>query len=694
MPMMARMRSLAPWFMLTVGGVFVLFMVLSDSKVTDLLHQQKQNVGSIAGEEVTYQEYSNLVENLRKQQEQAGQTIDESQMDFFRDQVWDYLVIQKLKAKKIKEFGIVVTDDEIRNIVFGPNPPQQLTQQFKDSTGNFNRQAYEAALRDPRNKEYILLLEDQIRSQLLEQKLQSYVSASVTVSDAEAKDQYYKQYIKMKSDFVMINSAAIPDADVKVTDADVKKYYDEHPDQFQQVASRKLKYVLFKKEATHDDSLSIRKNLEAIAAKIKNDTTSFKSFVEIYSERPYSKDTVALSTLPQEARDLLVKGTAGQVYGPVATYEGYVIYKLVNKVKSKNEQVRASHILVRSTGDDKADLQKANDLYNQLMKGADFAKLAREKSDDGSKVQGGDLGWAGKGQWVKPFEDACFNGKIGVIQKPVKTQFGYHIIKVTDRANQDFVVERIVNKIQPSGSTADKLYQDAQDFSYIAKKDGFESEAKMMKYSVIETPSFEEEAQGIPGVGVNRALVKFAFDKSVGEISDVFRVQAGYVVVMISDAAKAGMKNFDEVKAQAKNIVIQKMKMEKALSIAKEIRAKLGDNGDGNAAKTVWAAARVDTTSEYTSFGNIPTIGREFAFSDYSLTGQLNKWSQPVKGNSNVYLIKVKSRTTFDPAAFNAQKPEIMKQLLLSKKSNYYNQWLMNLKKDTDVVDNRYLFFR
>ena len=84
MPMMARMRSLAPWFMLTVGGVFVLFMVLSDSKVTDLIHQQKQNVGSINGEDVTYQEYSTAVDNLKKQQEQAGQTIDESQMDFFR----------------------------------------------------------------------------------------------------------------------------------------------------------------------------------------------------------------------------------------------------------------------------------------------------------------------------------------------------------------------------------------------------------------------------------------------------------------------------------------------------------------------------------------------------------------------------------------------------------------------------------
>jgi parvulin-like peptidyl-prolyl isomerase len=694
MPMMARMRSLAPWFMLTVGGLFVLFMVLSDSKVTDLISQQKQYVGSIDGEDVTYQEYSTAVDNYKKQLEQSGQTIDESQMDFVRDQVWEYIVAQKLMTKKNNEFGILVTDDEVRNALLGPNPPAQLTQQFKDSTGNFNRQAYEAALKDPRNKEYIIILEQQIKDQLINQKLQSYVAAAVTVSDAEAKDQYIKQSIKMKAGYVLIGANTIPDTNVKVSDADVKKYYDEHPDEFKQVASRKLKYVLFRKEPSQGDSIAIQKNLEAIVTKVKGDTTSFKSYVQIYSERPYSRDTVALSTIPQGVRDELVKGNKGEIYGPAATSEGYVVYKLIEKVKSKSEQVRASHILVRSTGNDNADLQKANDLYNQLIKGADFAALAKEKSDDGSKLQGGDLGWFGRGQMVKPFEDAAFNGKIGVVQKPVKTQFGYHIIKTVDRSNQDFVLEKIVNKIQPSATTSDKLYQDASDFSFIAKKDGFENEAKLQKYAVIETPPFDEEAQGIPGLGLNKALVKFAFENSVGEVSDVFKVQAGHVVAMVSDVTKAGLKNFEESKAQIKNTVLQKMKLEKAVSIAKDIRSKLGDNGDGNAAKAVWAAARVDTTTEFTSYGNVPGIGRDFAFTEYSLKGELNKWSQPVKGTSNVYLIRVSSRTNFDQSQFESQKAEIKKQLLLTKRGNYFGQWLQNLKKEADIVDNRYQIYR
>ncbi|NMB81588.1 MAG: hypothetical protein GYA14_07190 [Ignavibacteria bacterium] len=110
--MMAKMRSLAPWFIILVGGLFVLFMVISDSNVLDFVRQQAQNVGSINGEEITYQEYSNLIDRAKQNQEQmTGQPITEAQMDFFRDQVWDALVIQKMLDKKVKEFGITVTDD-------------------------------------------------------------------------------------------------------------------------------------------------------------------------------------------------------------------------------------------------------------------------------------------------------------------------------------------------------------------------------------------------------------------------------------------------------------------------------------------------------------------------------------------------------------------------------------------------------
>ncbi|MBI5807279.1 MAG: peptidylprolyl isomerase [Ignavibacteriales bacterium] len=694
MGMMARMRSLAPWFILTVGGLFILFMVLSDSRVLDFTRTQSQNVGSVDGEDISYQDYSNTVERLRKQQEQAGQQISEEQMDYFRDQVWDMMVTQKLLDKKIKEFGIVVTDDEVRDAIMGPNPPADIRQQFTDSTGTFNRQAFESAMRDPRNKQILITIEERERQRLTQQKLQNILFASVTATENEAYDNFIRQNIKMKAKYIAIDPNTIPDSDVKVTDEDLKKYYDEHAEEYKIENQRRIKYVLFNRQPSQSDSLIVKKNLEAIVAKLKADTASFKSYVQSYSEQPYKKDTVAMTTLPAESRDVLMKANKGDIVGPVKTYEGYVVYKLVDKVASKNEMVRASHILIRSTGNDAADKQKIDEIYNELMKGANFEQVARTKSQDGSASQGGDLGWFGKGQMVKPFEDACYSGKIGQIQKPIKTQFGYHIIKVTGRSNQSFVIEKIVNKVTISATTSDKIFQDASDFAYVAKENGFESEAKALKYSVIETPPFNEEAAAIAGLGINKALVKWAFESSVGEVSDVFRFPAGYAVAMVSEIIKPGMKSFDEVKASIRSNVLRMKKLEKAVEIAKNIKSKIGDSGDPQIATSVWASAKIDTTGEFNSSGSIPKLGREYAFAEVALKADLDKWTSPVKGTNYAYLINVTYRTKYDPQLFAFQKEAIKKELINNKRNIYLGQWVEQLKKEAKIVDDRYKFYR
>ncbi|MFA3783752.1 peptidylprolyl isomerase [Melioribacteraceae bacterium 4301-Me] len=697
MGMMARMRNLAPWFILGVGGLFVLFMVITDSKVLDFIQTTRHNIGSVNGEVITDKEFSDFLEAARRNQQAAtGRDIDESQMDFFRDQVWDAMVTRKLIDEKIKEFGIVVSDDEIRNQLLGPNPPAGLKQQFTDSTGTFNRQLYESALRDPRNKQIVIQLEDQIREQLVQQKLQDYLFASINVSNQELLDQFIQQNIKMKADYILVDANTIPDSTINVTKDEIKNYYDKHLDDYKIQAQRRLKYVMFRKVASKDDSTAVFNNLIAIVNKLKNDTSSFKTYAQIYSEQPYSKDTVSILTLPESARDLLLTARVGDIVGPVKTFDGYTVYKLVDKIKSKNEVVKASHILIKSTGNDQNDLKRANEIYQEAVKGTDFASLAKANSQDpGSALKGGDLGWFGKGQMVKPFEEAVYSGKVGQILKPVKTQFGYHIIKITGKNDNDFVIEKIVNKIQPSGTTLDKLYNDANDFAYIAKENSFESEAKLMNYSVIETPPFTEDATAIAGIGQSVALVKFAFDEGVGKISDVVKVPAGYVVAMVSDIIKPGFKKLEDVEIAIKNTLLRQKKIDKAMQIASTIRSKIGESTDLSIASQVYPQAKIASTeTEFNSNGVIPGLGREYAFSEYSLNAELNKLSQPIRGVRGAFLIRVTSRTEFDQRAFQAAKESLRNQILQRKKNYYFSQWIQDLKKEADIVDNRYLFYR
>ena len=129
MAMMARMRSLAPAFIITVGALFVLFMVISDSNVLEALTGRTSNVGEVNGDQITYQQFQQAVERQREQQkQQTGKDIDEEQLDQFRDQVWESMITEKLIEQEVQRLGIKVTDGEIKEIILGDNPPEFLKQ--------------------------------------------------------------------------------------------------------------------------------------------------------------------------------------------------------------------------------------------------------------------------------------------------------------------------------------------------------------------------------------------------------------------------------------------------------------------------------------------------------------------------------------------------------------------------------------
>lgn len=695
MGMMARMRSSAPWFIITVGGLFVLFMVLSDSKVADLVANRSNNVGSINGQDITYQDFSNLVEQYRSNQvAQTGQEIPESQMDAFRDQVWDNLVTQNLVNEKIKEYGIEVTDEEIIDVVQGPNPPQIITQYFIDSTGQFNRQAYDEAIFDPNNKDAMLQTEDLVRQQLVQQKLASFLNASIIVSDANIKRKFVEQNVKMTADYVLIDINKMADSLISYSDDDLNKYYEDNADDYKVDAKRKIKYVLFSNGPIRDDSVGIKNNLTAIVQKLDGDTSSFKTYVEIYSDKSYSLDTTTLSLLPGNISTVFSESKIGDIIGPELSTEGYVVYKLSNIIKNKETLVRASHILIKTGTDAKAAKVSIDKIYNELINGADFEKLAKEKSDDGSASKGGDLGWFGKGQMVKEFEAASFSGRIGKIQKPIKSQFGYHIIKVTGKSNKKYVVEKIVNEIKASATTLDRAYDNAGDFSYVAEKNNFIEEAELLKYNIQETTPFKEDTRLIPGLGASKAILRFAFDNDLDDVSSVFKIPAGYVVATVSEIIDEGKQLFDDVKGSIKRKVVRDKKLEKAQAIAIEIKDKITQSGDLSISKTIYKNVKISKATNFTATGTIPGIGRDFAFSQASLEAELNSITDPIKANRGCYLLKVTERTEIDSTLYNIQKNSLRSSLLAQKKSRVFTDWMKGLKDEADIEDNRYMFYR
>ena len=696
MAMMAKMRNLAPAFIIAVGGIFVLFMAISDSRVLQIFGQRPTDIGSINGEEISQKEFSALLDQAKeRQKDQTGQNVEEESQDALNDQVWDAIVTQELIKQQIKKFHIMVSDKEISDALFGPNPPEFLRKQFTDSLGRFNRQLYETTLQQQK-KEVLLAIEENVRQMKLQEKLQDYLFATITVSEGEIRRRFIDQSTKMDGEYIFVDPNKIPDNQINVTTDDLKNYYEKNIDNYKIDHQCRLNYILFSKLPTKEDSLSIKNNLAAIAAQARSDTASFKSYVNIYSEVPFKKDTVKLTQLPISAANAFVNAKTGDIVGPFAGSEGYVVYKIVAKLPSKETYIRASHILIPFDSDEKKAQAEAMDIYNKLVSGANFAQMAKEKSTDYSSAKnGGDLGWFGKGKMIKEFEEACLRAPIGVVQKPIKTNYGFHIIKVTGKSNYDFIVEKIVNRINASGATVDNAYNSASDFAYLANKNSFESEAKLMNYKIIETPPFKEDAVYVPGLGSNRNLVDWAFNNDLGDISDVYKVPNGYIVAKISEVIKAGFKKFDEVEKSIKPLVVTEKKFEKAKEIADKIYNQLKNNSlQMQNVSASFNIARFDTTGTFTPLQSIAGIGRDYAFSDMMEHTPLDQISEPFRGQRGYFIIKVIKRSPFDETAYKIQHNTIMNNLMQEKRSYFFNQWLSQLKKDAHIVDNRRLFYR
>ncbi len=697
MGMMARMRNLAPWFIISVGGIFILYMALMDTKVMEIFGARSNNVGSVNGRDITYQEYAAAIERYRENQQRQGMQVDDNQMESIREQTWEALVTQILLEQKIEEFGIKVTDQEIVDVVTGPNPPQFLTQYFTDSLGRFNREAYDAAIRDRRNSTAMVQAEEVLRQQLLQEKLQNYVLGTINVSENEIRRQFADQNINITADYVFVDIGKMSDKEITFNDSDLKAYYDKHLNEYKVEAQRKIKYVLFRLAPSKDDTNAVVKNLEAIMKKAKEEQIPFKQLIQDYSTQPYKVDTTNISMLPPNVIAALAKASAGQIVGPIVSWEGFTLYNVVAKItESQRTAVKASHILIPSdpaNGGEEAALKTATELYDRLVKGEDFGKLAREYSKDpGSAANGGDLGWFGRQRMVKEFEDACFSGAVNQIQKPVKTSYGYHIIKVTDASNDKVVLEKLVNKIETSASTSDKIYNDANDFSYIANENGFDKEAKMLKYKVIESGAFTEEAGVIPGLGLNRSLIKFIFNGSIGDISEVYKVAAGYVVCTITSSEKAGFRPFEELKETIKSQVIREKKVEKAMKIAANLKKEI--NGDFNAAYNVYPQATVALGVTFTPGGTIPSLGREYGLLNYGVDGKVGVISDPVKGTRGAFIVKITNRTQFDENAYAVQRNIIRDNLIQFRKQRLISEWMQKIRKEADIEDNRYKFYR
>ena len=703
MAVLNDIREKSPKFIIAGAAVIFIVLIIFDWGL-DLTGRrgrgggQSEVLGKVNGKEVSYKQFSELVrrtaENQKKQQ---GSEIDDETERQIRSQVWTQLVDEMLIEQEIDRLGITVTDQEIRDIVNGQNPPDFLVKQFTDSTGTFRRDAYQQAMRDPQNKSAWIQVEEMLRQEQKRRKLQSLLLANVNVSEGEVKQRFMDHDETLNAAYVLFNAdRLVPESAVTVSDDDIKKQYDLHAADYHAKAARKVKYVLFSQSASSEDSATVETEIKRLLDQAKSGMMDFSELVKTYSEIPYTETFFKHGELSQKKENAIFSAKKGDIVGPIRDNDGIHIFKILDQRQGTTEFVKSSHILLNlvSGPDSVKTIQKARTLLAQARSGADFTKLARENSQDyGSGMQGGDLGWASKDRWVKPFADAAFKARIGDIVGPVRTQFGWHIIKVTGKDKREVKILDLGLKVKASSQTMDAAFQQAQDFGVLAKDEGFEKAAENSKLKVQETPDFTKTGS-IPGIGLNDAITSFAFSNKIGAIADPIYVRNGVMIIKVSNIREEGIRPLEEVKSSVRALAVREKKLAKIRPEVDSFYTKLTSSSDILAAAQSNPNVTAQITGPFKPADGPASVGRDLKFIGSALALKSGEVSKPFEGKLGYYILKLLSKTEIDSTRYNVEHESLRNQLLQEKRQRELSDWQTALHEKADIVDNRDKYFR
>ncbi|MFN4083598.1 MAG: SurA N-terminal domain-containing protein [Bacteroidia bacterium] len=689
-----------------VGVALVLFVV-SDALNSNFGlfggSPQSNNVGEINGEKISIKQFEERFErNIAKFKERTQQdNIDENTRGQIREQVWTEFINDFLMNRIYTELGITVSNDELLDMLYGNNIHPQIRQAFTDpNTQQFDANNVKRYLKqvsetsDEKIKAQWKDFEDYLVTETLQKKFTNLIRRGVYATSLEAKNVFKNRSNSKELNIIAMPFFSIADTAIAEDESELKSYFKKNKYRYtERENTRKVDFVVWDFAPTSEDTAAIQKWAFEQFEQFKT-ATNDTLFVNANSDKPFDVNAKPRNQFPEEIVDRLFNSPVGTVLEPIFKDGKFQVYKVSGIKEDTIFYMRASHILFRVEGSTKEDTinanKKANEVLARIRKGEKFEDMAREFGTDGTKERGGDLGWFGEGQMVKEFNDAVLRGKKGDIFI-VKTQFGIHIVKVTEDKSKKLVCAGVIERaVEASDKTTAAAYNEASQFAaaYRNEKD-FEAAVAEKGYIKRTADMLREKDNFLPGYNDARAAVMWAFNAKLGEVSDVITIgNDKYVVAIVKNIREKGKAEFNNVRERVLNDYRKEQKgiklseqMAEAMKSVKnldELSVKLNQpiNPVGN--------QTFDNAS-------IPVSGYDpIVAGIISGTVETNKLIGPVTGDAGVYAFVInKINEQPIPTELNQYRNEVANNLQ-SKLEYGYNEALLDIKK---VKDQRFKFY-
>jgi len=676
--------------------------------------ESRQQIGKILGENISVQEYQNLIDEYQSAIKFTMQrdNLSEQELNQVKDQVWQQLVSSRVLEADAKKVGLTVTEKEIENVLSeGTNPVLTQTPFVNQQTGRFDVNALKQFF-DSYNKakaakspeldqmqavyDYWLFVEKNLRTQLLGQKYQALLASCVLSNKAEAtmafKDNNEESQIQLAS----LAYSSVKDADVKISDDDLKAKYDELKPAFRQsVETRDIKFVDYQIKASAADRKVVAKEMNDFQHQLATATDPSGVISKSGSEISYLGLPVS-SKAYQQYPDIASKIDSLSV-GTTGVFENSQDNTLnVIRVFSKAQlpdSVQFRQISVGAATPDEARA-KADSIQKALAGGADFEALAKRYGQTGEKAW-----FTGQQYEMAPtmsvdnrtFVNALLNGEVNATQNLALTQ-GNVILQVLDKkAFTTKTTAAIIKKpIDFSKDTRSNAYNKFSEF--VAKSSSvaeLEKNASKSGYRVQSLNDLSTAEHYVGGIQGTHDALKWLFSAKQGEISPLYECGDNdhLLVVALTAVHPQGYRPWDD--AQVKEVLKREVMKDKK---AEMLMAKL--KGVNSIAAAQSKGAKVSMVNQITF--SAPAFVQATGSVEPALSGAVagtaaGKFSKaPVKGNAGVYVFQVvkkaiRAGSKYNEAMVMQQTAQMNMQLI----SNFMQDLILK----ANVVDNRYLFF-
>jgi len=670
-------------------------------------------VGVINGKKIDALSFEKSIEQSEARLEQQGYPASMARQQAINS-AWEQEKDRIIMSSEFDKLGMQIGKKETGDILYGPNAPQDLKQQFTDpQTGVYNaqmaKQQIDQMMKNKQTpvaqKEQFNLYVSQLELSRMNEKYNSLLSHSSNFPRWLIEKQNADQSQLGKVSIVREFYSSIPDSTVKISDKEIEEYISKHKKEYKQEESRSIAYVLFSALPTAADSVATRQKL--LTLKPEFDTTKdIQQFLQTQGVNNFYDGFINGSKVQAAAKDSIFKIPVGAVYGPYLDGGNYSLAKLL-ATRSQPDTVSVRHILISTTQrdpqtgqmtyvrDSSAAKKLIDSIQTAIKAGSNFDTLAVKFSEDPGKndrntgaYNGGKYENVTAGGMVSEFNDFIFGNPVGTTGV-VKTDFGYHYIEILSQKGRSeaYRIAYLGMPIEASpetdanASNAATLFAgDSRDQkSFDANSEKLSKEKGINKLLAANiTPS----AYQVPGVGMSRPFVKSIYTAKLGQVLEPERVGENYVVAVVTEINKEGIQTAAKARIMVEPLLMNRKK-------AEIIQKKIGAVTTLEAASAALGGKAIETADSVRLSGTQTSIVAsepKVIGATFNPANNGKVVSQAIAGTSGVYVVRVDNVSA--TAVANANVAEQRKtKYQEAKMRGAYPQ--MALSEAATIKDNR-----